>query len=226
MLRRMALPLSILALLAALATIAPVLIKVAQAQQCTDPALICTLKSLRPNYPTRMTEVQFGELLNTAVWKHRAEGFALLGKAGGNNCPTPAGVDISCDFIIKQVNGVWRGWDVLSDAGDGGLGNVTGLSGTGEDMTDAINSGARSVVQATGDGPVDPPGGTPGPPGPQGPKGDKGDSGDSADTGALTGRLNTLEAELEALKNRPVPTGCKATINLGFRIPVSCSLTF
>jgi hypothetical protein len=120
-----------------------------------------TLVRVRGKYPSMVTAVQAAAILNETAWVHRTEGWAILGKPGGTNCPQPTtAVPISCDYLIHQVNGVWWGWDALIATGKPGApGPATPNTpiGQGENMTDAITSGARSVVQAVDPGTEPPP---------------------------------------------------------------------
>lgn len=77
-------------------------------------SLLPTLQRFRAEYPTPMSRPQIGELLNRVAWEHRAEGWGLLKKSGGSNCPAPQGVAISCDILIHAPTILH--FDVLSDA--------------------------------------------------------------------------------------------------------------
>jgi hypothetical protein len=71
-----------------------------------------TLVSLRPKYPTPLGD-QGAALLNEVAWAHRAEGYGLESKDGGNTCPQPqTGKRCGCDILRTQT----LGWDVLADA--------------------------------------------------------------------------------------------------------------
>jgi hypothetical protein len=72
-------------------------------------SLLPTLQELRPLFPTPMTPDQLSALLNQTVRQH--PGWALLRKESGNNCPTPSGKRISCDWIVNIAER-W-GYDVL-----------------------------------------------------------------------------------------------------------------
>jgi hypothetical protein len=132
--------------------------------QDTGP-VAATLKTLRATYPGSLTAVTAAELLNKTAWEHRFNGWALLGKATGNRCPMPfGGPDISCDFLIHAPTR--RGWDVLIAWDEAGT--PTGMTGSGEDMTDVINNGSRSIVLSVNPGEPDPPPPPPPPPPPNG----------------------------------------------------------
>ena len=100
-----------------------------------------TLKRLRPEYSTPMSREQAAALLNRVAWEHRADGLTLLGKTQGNNCPLPVtGQLISCDFVVYSTT--LQGYDVLIGWDTAGTPSWQGP----EDLTSAINSGARSIV--------------------------------------------------------------------------------
>lgn len=202
-----------------------------------------SLHRLRAKYGAHMSAVEFGKLLNEIAWEHRADGYVLLGKNGGNVCPSPAGPTVSCDFIVNASTK--HGWDILSDAGDGGAGNPVDQSGDGADLSDAIANGSRSLVAPVdpGTGPStcqDPKANNIGQPlpctfdttekgpkgdkGDPGPKGDKGDPGDAVNVAALQAQIDALKAQINSFK---IPTGCKAQINLGAtKITIHCELTY
>ena len=58
---------------------------------------------------------QQGQILNKVAWENKDKGWVLLGKAGGNNCPSPAGTLISCDHLVHQPT--MLGYDVFSNEG-------------------------------------------------------------------------------------------------------------
>lgn len=76
-------------------------------------SLLPTLQALRQDYPTPMSHEHRGSLLNHAAWLHRNDGWGLLRKEGGNRCPTPGGVDVSCDYLVYRPT--MQGFDVLFD---------------------------------------------------------------------------------------------------------------
>lgn len=74
-------------------------------------SLLPRLEALRAQYPTPMSPSQNGELLTrTAQGQH---GWVLLRKDVGNRCPTPMGIQVSCDYLIYAPTG--QGFDVLQD---------------------------------------------------------------------------------------------------------------
>lgn len=58
-----------------------------------------TVRAVRGQYPALVTADQIGEILNAIAWQHRPN-VKLLKKGGGGNCPSPQGIDISCDILI------------------------------------------------------------------------------------------------------------------------------
>lgn len=80
-----------------------------QAQTLLEP-----MTKLRASYPPTVTRAQVGEMLNQIAWAHRADGWGLLKKTGGNRCPAPHGVDVSCDILIHAPSG--KHFDVLADS--------------------------------------------------------------------------------------------------------------
>jgi hypothetical protein len=102
----------------------------------------------RAKYPTPMSAAQQAAVVNEVAWLHRAEGWAVLGKPGGNNCPQPrTGTPLSCDFLVYKPS--LSGFDVLSDA-----------EGAGRVQWDGPKPGvqASQVVEAVEpEGTVEPP---------------------------------------------------------------------
>jgi hypothetical protein len=75
------------------------------------------LATLRAALPTPMSAEQQAALLNALAWAHRAEGFGLERKDGGNSCPQPTtGIRVACDILRYDHGGAALGMDVLSDA--------------------------------------------------------------------------------------------------------------
>jgi hypothetical protein len=77
-------------------------------------SLLPTVQKFRAQYPTPMSRPQLGDLLNRIAWEHRAEGWGLLKKTGGSNCPAPQGVPVSCDILVHAPT--IQHFDILSDA--------------------------------------------------------------------------------------------------------------
>ena len=79
-----------------------------------QPNHLDTLRVKRALYPTPMSKVELGRLLNDVAWEFRFEGWGLLRKPQGNNCPHPSGVPIACDILVYSPQGVH--FDVLRDS--------------------------------------------------------------------------------------------------------------
>jgi hypothetical protein len=78
-------------------------------------SMIDTLNAVRAEFPTNWTHEDRGRFLNKVAWirAQMGEPFGMLRKPSGNNCPTPQGVAISCDYLVYQTT--LNGYDVLSD---------------------------------------------------------------------------------------------------------------
>lgn len=76
-------------------------------------SLLPTLQQVRTEFPQDWTHEDRGTFLNKVAWTHRADGWGLLRKPGGNRCPTPQGIDISCDYLV--FGPTMQGFDVLGD---------------------------------------------------------------------------------------------------------------
>lgn len=119
-----------------------------------------TVQRVRAKYPERVTGAQMGAILNEIAWLHRAEGWGLLGKSGGNNCPQPTtDIKVSCDFLVNLNTN--RGWDAFSGAdstGDLMKPWNPAISGDGMDFTNDFSTGNRTKVVPVdpGTGAVDP----------------------------------------------------------------------
>ena len=79
--------------------------------------VLTTLMQERAQLPTPMASSQIGALLNTVAWVHRGEGWGLISKPQGSNCPTPASVPVSCDILLHPSGA----FDVLLDAESAGV---------------------------------------------------------------------------------------------------------
>lgn len=117
-------------------------------------SLLSTLNALRGEYPAQMSPAQVGELLDRAAGS--ADGWGLLAKPGGTNCPGPGGVTISCDILLHNPS--LRYFDVLVDS-DGAAQPIWG-AGEPCDVTDGICTGfvAPSAVIPIPGTPVPTPG--------------------------------------------------------------------
>jgi len=68
--------------------------------------LLGDLQAARGKYPTPMSAAQQAALLNEVAAKHKAEGWGLLAKPSGNNCPQPTtGILVSCDWLVHLPSG-------------------------------------------------------------------------------------------------------------------------
>jgi hypothetical protein len=165
-------------------------------------------------------------------------GWVLLGKKGGNRCPLSDGRDISCDFVVWKAT--VRGFDVIGSVGAPDS-NISGPSGTGEDMAPSLANGSRTLEEPVGNEP--PPVDPPEPPFDPTALIQRIDelqariaalSGALAvafeETSALHVRAGALEQALERvdakaehvlgfLKSRPIPDGCRVPL-------LGCRLTF
>ena len=79
-------------------------------------SVLDTLIELRAAYPAEWSHADRGHYLNAVAWAHRSEGWGLLAKPGGNRCPTPQGIDVSCDYLVFQPT--MQGYDVLVNETD------------------------------------------------------------------------------------------------------------
>jgi hypothetical protein len=134
--------------------VAAVLLNIVWGDRASAQTPFDTLVKYREQYPSVMTDAQLGDLLNRVAWTHRAEGMRLLGKKSGAHCPTPSGVDISCDYLVHAAT--LTGHDVLTDNGTANVppthnGIPKGFDwGPGpEDLREAILTGARSLIEPT-----------------------------------------------------------------------------
>lgn len=108
----------------------------------TQPAsLLADLQEERAKFPTPMTPSQLGQLLNNVAYKNRAAGWVLLGKASGNNCPSPTGPLVSCDYLVHR--GTMYGYDVLIDEGGAA---TPSWQGPDTSISGQVNTGARTLV--------------------------------------------------------------------------------
>lgn len=203
-----------------------------------QPSLLAEVTTERARYGA-VTPSDVAAILNAVAWRHRSDGWGLLEKTFGANCPT-ARTTIACDILVHRPSG--QHFDVLRDA-EGSASPVW------------QNKGPIDVSRFLA--PVDPGGSSGGPvtpPEPQVP---------TVDIGPLLTRLDALErvvqalsstlqpleqqvgaqgAELERLAqagerldaltsrvdmlaSRPIPVSCSASLNLGAgRVPISCRL--
>ncbi len=75
------------------------------------------LINLRAQYGATLNQAQAGEMMGRLAFKLRGEGFGLLRKDGGNNCPVNGlSVRVSCDWILHAPTNT--GCDVLGSGPD------------------------------------------------------------------------------------------------------------
>lgn len=193
--------------------------------------LLGELKTVRSTYPDKVTKGQVGEILNTVAWNNRQDGWALLGKKDGNNCPMPnTNTPISCDFLLHVPT--LRGFDVLIDV----EGKATPSWGGPHDLSGSIKNGSRSIVLSVE------PGTSPNPtPIPDDPNTEyikkleeyiKVLNGEilSRDNGIkfrdniikeLEQRINELNSKIEELNSRPIPS-CRVNPSWVVLFGISC----
>jgi hypothetical protein len=104
-------------------------------------SLLPDLQEERKKYGTPMTEEELGKLLNAVAWNNRSDGWVLVGKASGTNCPSPAGPRISCDFLLHRPT--LMGYDVL--IGQEAEATPT-WQGPDETLPGLIQDGSRTFV--------------------------------------------------------------------------------
>lgn len=80
-------------------------------------AIYDTLITNRNKYPTPMSNAQLGQLLNETSYAHKNEGYGMLRKETGSNCPQPVtGILCSRDIICIVVGADLVLYDCLIDA--------------------------------------------------------------------------------------------------------------
>ena len=94
-------------------------------------------------YTLPTTPEQQGVIMNTVAWNNKDSGWVLLGKAGGNNCPSPAGIDISCDYLVHQPT--MYGYDIFSS--EGSIKMKASWGGPDNGIECMVSKGSRSLVQ-------------------------------------------------------------------------------
>ena len=147
-----------------------------------QPSLLAEVTIERARYGA-VTSSDVAAILNAVAWRHRSEGWGLLEKTFGANCPT-ATTRIACDILVHRPSG--QHFDVLRDA-EGSASPVW------------QNKGPIDLSRFLA--PVDPgqpSGGPVTPPEPQAP---------SVDLGPLLTRLDALERAVQALSSSLPPLG-------------------
>lgn len=224
------------AVLGGLPTLMVVLVCAVPAQ--AQPSLLAEVTAERAKYGA-VTPTDVAAILNAVAWRHRSDGWGLLEKTFGANCPT-ATTRIACDILVHRPSG--QHFDVLRDA-EGSASPVW------------QNKGPIDLSRFLA--PVDPGGSSGGPvipPEPQGPPVDLGPlltrlealervvqalsatvpplaqqvraQGAELERLALAGeRLDVLTGRVNLLESRPIPVSCSASLNFGAgRVPISCRL--
>lgn len=203
-----------------------------------QPSLLAEVTAERSRYGA-VTPTDVAAILNAVAWRHRSDGWGLLEKTFGANCPT-ATTRIACDILVHRPSG--QHFDVLKDA-EGSASPVW------------QNKGPIDLSRFLA--PVDPgvsSGGPVTPPEPQVPPVDLGPlltrldaleravqalsstlppleqqvgaHGAELERLALDGeRLDALTSRVDMLASRPIPVSCSASLNFGAgRVPISCRL--
>ena len=203
-----------------------------------QPSLLAEVTAERSRYGA-VTPTDVAAILNAVAWRHRSDGWGLLEKTFGANCPT-ATTRIACDILVHRPSG--QHFDVLKDA-EGSASPVW------------QNKGPIDLSRFLA--PVDPgtsSGGPVTPPEPQPPAVDLqplltrldaleravqalsstvppleqqvGAQGAELERLVLAGeRLDALTARVDMLASRPIPVSCSASLNFGAgRVPISCRL--
>lgn len=224
------------AVLGGLPTLMVVLVCAVPAQ--AQPSLLAEVTAERAKYGA-VTPADVAAILNAVAWRHRSEGWGLLEKTFGANCPT-GHTSIACDILVHRTTG--QHFDVLRDA-EGSASPVW------------QNKGPIDLSRFLA--PVDPGGSSGGPvipPEPQAPPVDLGplltrldaleravqvlsstvpplaqqvgSQGAELERLALSGeRLDALTSRVDMLASRPIPVSCSASLNFGAgRVPISCRL--
>ena len=151
----------------------------AEPQTPSIPLEVCeTIKRVRGSGPIT-SKGQIGDMLNRIAWEHRALGFGLSRKSGGNRCPSKVG-DIACDILqLPPAQGNWL-FDVFGSAD---VGEPTSPS-CGESIGPSTDASRPWVAPVNPGGvvPVDPV-----------------DPGESDEVKRLRAKVAELEASLAAL---------------------------
>lgn len=116
-----------------------------------DANLLSDLETVRAGYGNYISHEQAAKILDTVAWNHKNEGWGLLSKSGGNNCPVGS-TSIACDILINKNSGII--YDVLIDAP--GICNGVSVAAQGRPQWNAhtLNLGDISRWMA----PIDPSG--------------------------------------------------------------------
>lgn len=90
-----------------------------------DINLSSDIQAARAQYGDWVSHEQAAKILDTIAWNHQSEGWGLLRKSGGNNCPLESD-PIACDILFNKVSG--NIYDVFSS----GPGICNGISAAGK----------------------------------------------------------------------------------------------
>lgn len=104
----------------------PVTLLIAMAVPRAQQDPLTVLREERAKYGAQLDTAQAGALLD-ATASRLGNGWGLLRKNAGNNCPQPGtGVMVSCDWLVNKNTG--RGCDALGSGPDNENGGHTGPS--------------------------------------------------------------------------------------------------
>lgn len=90
-----------------------------------DTDLSSEVQAVRAKYGDYVSHEQGAKILDTVAWNHKDEGWGLLSKPGGNNCPVGT-TPVACDILFNKDSGII--YDVLSS----GPGICNGISAAGK----------------------------------------------------------------------------------------------
>ena len=93
-------------------------------------------------YTLPTTPEQQGVIMNTVAWNNKDSGWVLLGKVGGNKCPSPSGATVSCDYLVHQPT--MYGYDVFSS--EGSVEMKAAWIGPDNGIECRVSKGSRSLV--------------------------------------------------------------------------------
>ncbi len=214
------------------------LVLLAAVRVSAQPSLLADVTAERAKYGA-VTPSDVAAILNAVAWRHRSDGWGLLEKTFGANCPTSR-TTIACDILVHRPSG--QHFDVLRDA-EGSASPVWQNKGP----IDVSRFLAPEDPGGSSGGPVTPPE-------PQAPPVDLGPlltrldaleravqalsstvpplaqqvgaHGAELERLALVGeRLDALAVRVQMIEARPIPVACVAALNFGAgRVPISCRL--
>lgn len=115
--------------------------------QADDTNLISDIQTVRAKYGDYISHEQAAKILDTVAWNHKSEGWGLLNKPSGNNCPLGS-VPISCDFLFNKNSG--NGYDIFGS----GPGICNGISAAGHATARFSLAGSEDITRWIA--PIDP----------------------------------------------------------------------